>query len=195
MFCCWALLILQPFRRFTYVTTHSPTLPSLYLRHRSFSNPSVPSPTSQYILQPFFRFFYVTSSSPNSPGEPPMEGINIWLTYILFLTNKDMLGLPGWVGLPYVLIFRTCPHFQELYYRAGGIFKIDPNVQKLDLSILVLAFERRQERRKYCNRKKFWHRLFMDFHYVSISHFKKMFYKKCPFVCPSVSVIVAEHCA
>ena len=32
---------LQPFRYFTYVTDHSPTLPSLYLRHSSFSNPSV----------------------------------------------------------------------------------------------------------------------------------------------------------
>ena len=59
-------LILQPFRRFTYVTTHSPTLPSLYLCHSSFSNPSIASPTSQFILQPFFRFSYVTSSSLNS---------------------------------------------------------------------------------------------------------------------------------
>ena len=48
------------------------TLPSLYLRHSSFFNPSVASLTSQFILQPFFRFFYVTSSSLNSPGEPPM---------------------------------------------------------------------------------------------------------------------------
>ena len=55
----------------TYVTTHSPTLPSLYLRHSSFSNPSVASPMSQFILQPFFRFSYVTSCSLNSPGEPP----------------------------------------------------------------------------------------------------------------------------
>ena len=47
------LLILQAYRRFTYVTAHSPTLPSLYLRHSSFSNPSVASPTSQLILQPF----------------------------------------------------------------------------------------------------------------------------------------------
>ena len=39
--------IFQPFRRFTYVTAHSPTLPSLYLRHSSFSNPSFASPTSQ----------------------------------------------------------------------------------------------------------------------------------------------------
>ena len=40
-------LILQPFRRFTYVTTHSPTLPLVHLRHSSFSNPSFASPTSQ----------------------------------------------------------------------------------------------------------------------------------------------------
>ena len=57
---------------FTYVTTHSPTLPSLYLHHSSFSNRSVASHTSQFILQPFFRFSYVTISSLNSPGEPSM---------------------------------------------------------------------------------------------------------------------------
>ena len=66
------MLILQPFCHFTYITTHSPTLPLLYLHHSSFSNPSVASPTSQLILQPFFRFSYDTSSSLNSPGVPPM---------------------------------------------------------------------------------------------------------------------------
>ena len=40
-------LILQPFRRFTYVTAHSITLPLLHLRHSSLSNPSFASPTSQ----------------------------------------------------------------------------------------------------------------------------------------------------
>ena len=40
-------LIVQPFRCFTYVTAHSPTLPLLHLRHSSFSNPSFASPTSQ----------------------------------------------------------------------------------------------------------------------------------------------------
>ena len=40
-------LVLQPFRRFTYVTAHSPTLLLLHLRHSSFSNPSFASPTSQ----------------------------------------------------------------------------------------------------------------------------------------------------
>ena len=55
----------EPFRHFSYVTTHSPTHPSLYLRHSSFFNPFVASPTSQFILQPSFRFSYVTSSSLN----------------------------------------------------------------------------------------------------------------------------------
>ena len=55
----WALLILQPFivtshtsqlilqhfRRFTYVTAHSPTFILLHLRNSSFSNPSSASPT------------------------------------------------------------------------------------------------------------------------------------------------------
>ena len=81
-------LILQPFRHFTYVTAHSQTLPSLYLRHSSFSKTSVGSPKSQFIFQPFFRFSYVTSCSLNSPGEPPMscqEGFS----EILYLQRRD----------------------------------------------------------------------------------------------------------
>ena len=42
--------ILQPFRRFTYVTAHSPTLLSLYLRHSSLSNLSFASPMSHRIF-------------------------------------------------------------------------------------------------------------------------------------------------
>ena len=57
-------LILQPFPRFTYVTTHSPTLPLIHLRHSLFSNPSLAVPTSQLILQPFRCFTYVTVHSP-----------------------------------------------------------------------------------------------------------------------------------
>ena len=62
-----ALLILQDTRRFTYVTAHSPTPPSLYLRHSSF-NPSVALPTSQLILQPFRCFTYVKVHSPTIPS-------------------------------------------------------------------------------------------------------------------------------
>ena len=56
-------LILQPFRHFTYVTAHSPTLPLLHLRHSSFSNPSFASPTSQALhlihlaSRPYFTGF------------------------------------------------------------------------------------------------------------------------------------------
>ena len=53
-----------------YITAHSPSLPLLHLRHSSFYNPSVASPTSQFTLQPFFLFSYVTRSSLSSPGEP-----------------------------------------------------------------------------------------------------------------------------
>ena len=62
-------LIFQPFRCFTYITVHSPTLLSLLVRHKlcSFSNPSVTLPTSQLILQPFRRFTYVTADSPTLP--------------------------------------------------------------------------------------------------------------------------------
>ena len=43
---------------------HSPTFPSLLLRHNSFSNPSIALPTSQLILQPFRCSTYVTVHSP-----------------------------------------------------------------------------------------------------------------------------------
>ena len=66
--CTAALLILQPFRHFTYVTAHSPTFPSLYLSHSSFSNPSIALPTSQLILQLFRCFTYVTAHSPIFPS-------------------------------------------------------------------------------------------------------------------------------
>ena len=75
---------------------HSPTFPSLYLRHNSFSNPSVASPMSQFILQSYFRFSYVTGSSLTSPGEPPM-GIRIVMMKIKLVVtlqwNKPPLSL------------------------------------------------------------------------------------------------------
>ena len=79
-------VVLQAFSHFTYVTAHSPTLPSLYLRHSSFSNPSVASPTSQLILQPSFRFSYVTGFSLTSPGEPPMFSVHELGVFLLYLS-------------------------------------------------------------------------------------------------------------
>ena len=80
------VLILQALRHFTYVTAHSPTLPLLYLRHNSFSNPSAASPTSQLIPQPCFRLSYVTGFSLRPPGERPM--ILISIKFVLFIRNK-----------------------------------------------------------------------------------------------------------
>ena len=47
---------------------HSPSFPSLQLRHNSFSNPSLTLPTSQLILQPFRCFTYVTTHYPTLPS-------------------------------------------------------------------------------------------------------------------------------
>ena len=49
-------------------SAHSPTFPSLHLRHSSFSNPFVSLPTSQLILQPFRCFTYVTAHSLTLPS-------------------------------------------------------------------------------------------------------------------------------
>ena len=51
--------ILQPFFCFTYVTVHSPTLLSLFLHHKLFT---------ELILQPFRHFTYVTAHSPTLPS-------------------------------------------------------------------------------------------------------------------------------
>ena len=64
------MLIVQPFRHFTYVTTHSPTLLLLHLRHSSFSNRSFASPMAQalLILQPLRHLTYVKTHSPTLPS-------------------------------------------------------------------------------------------------------------------------------
>ena len=61
-------LILQPFRRFTYITARSPTLLSLYIHHSSILQPSVALPTSQLILEPLRHFTYITANSPTLPS-------------------------------------------------------------------------------------------------------------------------------
>ena len=73
-------LILQTFRRFTYVRVLSRILPLLHLRHNSFSNLSFASPTLQTLhlrhmasrpelsLQAFRRFTNATAHSPTLPS-------------------------------------------------------------------------------------------------------------------------------
>ena len=111
----------QPFRHFTYVKTHSPTLPSLYLRHSLFSNPSVASPTSQFILQPLFRFFCDTSSSLKSRGEPPMPA-----TRVSFPAGTDFKFLSwGWVFvLCVVLVFSGGGSDIVLITHSGRLFSV-----------------------------------------------------------------------
>ena len=107
-----AELIVEAFRHFTYVTTHSPTLPSPQLRHSSFSNPSVASPTSLFILKPFFRFSKVTSSSLNSPGEPMKETPQIskvWEPLFYCTSSKyDLESLCNWFKASCLMYYIYC---------------------------------------------------------------------------------------
>ena len=100
----------KAFSRFTYVIAHSPTLPSLYLKHSSFSNPSIASPTSQFILQPLFCFSYATSSSLNSPGELPMlQNLRGLLPFATDLHNWAQIA-------PYIRNYKH-QNYQSLHLR------------------------------------------------------------------------------
>ena len=96
-------LILQPFRRFIYVTAHSPTLPLVHLRHSSFSNPSFASTTSQALhlihlasrpwsVQRHFRMFWKRSTK--------LE-YNSWLVFSVY--KNWMFGQAKIYQLPVVL--------------------------------------------------------------------------------------------
>ena len=58
-------------------SAHSPSFPSLHLRHSSFSNPSIASPTSQLILQSSFRcaFTNLSVTSPTSAHSPILSSL------------------------------------------------------------------------------------------------------------------------
>ena len=109
-----AELVLQPFCHFTYVAAHSPTLPSLRLRHSSFSNSSVALPMSQLILQPFC-FTYVTAHSP---------------TFLLLLLRHRLFTYVTWIAA-YELKLKFC-HI----YRATSF---DPHVLILNRTMLLLV--------------------------------------------------------
>ena len=115
-------LNLQPFCRFTYVTAHSPTLLSLYLRHNSFFNPSVALPTSQLILKSFRCFTYVTVHSPNPSFASPtsqalhlrgaMGGISVILvkSHSFILLNKFNLNTIIYDSLKFQTSITLCSH-------------------------------------------------------------------------------------
>ena len=117
--------ILQPFRRFTYVRAHSPTLPLLHLRHSSFSNPSFASPTSQdlhlihlveHILQPFRHFTYVTAHSPTLPS--------LYLRHSSF--SNPSVALPTSQLILYATWEITHPYFS--FHGGGGV---EPHIVKV----------------------------------------------------------------
>ena len=76
----------------SWSSAHSPTFPSLHLRHNSFSNPSVALPTSQLILQPFRCFTYVTAHSPTLL---PLLLIHRLFTYVTWRAAH----VPLWIKL------------------------------------------------------------------------------------------------
>ena len=78
-----ALLILQPFLHFTYVTAHSPT-------H------SVALPTSQLILQPFHCFTYATAHSSTLLSLLLRHRLFTYVTWrAAHDFNIDKIGLSG----------------------------------------------------------------------------------------------------
>ena len=113
---CYTKFILQLFRHFTYVTTHSPNLPSLYLRHSSFSNPSVALPTSQLILQPFCHLTYVTTHSPTLSS--------LYLRHSSFsnpsvASPTSQIILQPFFRFSYVT-WRAAPEYQLAYIKSFG---------------------------------------------------------------------------
>ena len=88
---------------------HSPTFPSLHLRHSSFSNPSVALPMSQLILQPFRCFTYVTAHTPTLLSLLIRHRLFTYVTwratheiYSVFLKSKgnitSLCSRPRWIG-------------------------------------------------------------------------------------------------
>ena len=73
---------LQPFRRFTYITAHSTTLPLFHLCHSSFSNSSFASPMSQAL-----HLIHLVSR-PWSRGNTVASHL------------ADPSSIPGWVSFP-----------------------------------------------------------------------------------------------
>ena len=111
----------------TYVTAHSPTLPSLYLRHNSFPNPCVASPTSQLIFQSLFRFYYVTGSSLTSPGESPMLQ---FLGYIFsIIINVISESIPwGFINVEFEKWGQVVPREKKVWVRRLSAFPLDLSI-------------------------------------------------------------------
>ena len=125
-------LILQPFRCFTYITAHSPTLPLLHLRHSSFSNPSSTSPTSQalHLHHLVSRPWYTTGTDGvinyccTHKGQNTkyfILNLGVCLIFkIIFIIILHFLHLWFW-GAPYIQKYTIC--INKMIYSIGSTFK------------------------------------------------------------------------
>ena len=102
-------LILQPFRRFTYVTAHSPTLPLLHLRRGSFSNPSPGEPRIGYIIENWYGNFKILSYKlfKNTKIWCAKSLVNIKVVVddgqILELRSETSPSVEGWMNMIWMI--------------------------------------------------------------------------------------------
>ena len=112
-------LILQHFRRFTYVAAHSPILPWLHLRHSSFFNPSFSSPTSQAL-----HLNHLTSRSSMTMHFQQLcrklffsvSAVTTQLSYVTPLLNHSLLDVS--------LYFISLCIFWHRYLHIGGGYSL-----------------------------------------------------------------------
>ena len=93
-------LILQPFRRFTYATAHSPTLPLLHLCHSSFSNPSFVPP---------FTFSLSLTSIFFSSITPPSFCLYNARSFLNILVYSS-LHCPSSISSYFLLVYSYIPY-------------------------------------------------------------------------------------
>ena len=130
-----AELILQPFRHFTYVTAHSPTLPSLYLSHNSFSNPSVALPTSQRFLQSLRCFTYVTVHSPTLLSLLLRHKLFTWFTWRAAHVIAELILQPF---RHFTYVTTHSPSLPSLYLRHSSFSK--PSVTSPTSQLILQPF-------------------------------------------------------
>ena len=103
---------------YSHSRAHSPTFPSLHLRHNSFSNPSVALPTSQLILQRFRRFTYVTAHSPTLPSihlrhssftNPSIASPTPQALHLIHLASRPCLSFYPFFFFRFTFIFLILP--------------------------------------------------------------------------------------
>ena len=119
-----------PFAPLGRYSAHSPTFPSLHLRHSSLSNPSVAPPASQLILQPFFRFTYVTWRAAHDCRSRISAKVNIkeeictCITVPLKYLSMASLSFPTLRRCFEICIRRRSPSpgLQVLHYVATRLF-------------------------------------------------------------------------